>query len=440
MVIFSTYKSKILNRNLYGIISDTVSKYRDAENFMINVVLNEWDSISSLKPFLRMHAIEAITHSAKTHLNPKYDFDGQFSQFPSYFRRAVINAAIGKVSSYKSNLENWKDGGRIGKEPSFPSAGYDFPVMYNNRCFKIINYATVKIKVYIRNTWDWITVSLRKSDMDYIHRHCFYREKLVPTLVKNQKSWYLAFPFEENVTLNDTPLFAQKVMGVDLGINSACVCSLMSADGTIHARAFLSLDDEEDSLRNALNDIKKKQRRGNRRMPSLWARANGVNRDIAVKTAVFIIEKAILWGVDVIVFEHLDIKKRARGKSKRQRLHLWKKRFVQKVVEHKAHRLCIRVRRICAWGTSKLAYDGSGEVERDDNNRALCTFKTGKRYNCDLSASYNIGARYFIREIWNGLAKSKQDKIIESVPEAGSAPKRTLSTLWKLFPVAGLAG
>ena len=322
MVIFSTYKAKILNRNLYGIISDTVSKYRDAENFMIDVALKEWNSISSLKPFLKMSAIEVITHSAKTHPNPKYDFDGQFSQFPSYFRRAVINSAVGKVSSYKSNLENWENNGRVGKEPSLPIAGYDFPSMYNGNCYRQIDDTTVKIKVWTRNTWDWITVNLRKSDMDYIHRHCFYREKLVPTLVKNQKSWYLAFLFEENVTLNDTPLFAQKVMGVDLGINSACVCSLMTADGTILARAFLSLDDEEDSLRNALNDIKKKQRRGNRRIPSLWARANGVNRDIAVKTAAFIIEKAILWGVDVIVFEHLDIKRRVKGKSKRQRLSL----------------------------------------------------------------------------------------------------------------------
>ena len=439
MVIVSTYKAKILNRNIYGIISDTVSKYRDAENFMIDVVLKEWDNISSLKPFLRMHAIESVTHSAKTHPNPKYDFDGQFSQFPSYFRRAVINAAVGKVSSYKSNLENWKNNGRVGKEPAPPIAGYDFPSMYNYNCYRQIDDTTVKIKVWTRNTWDWITVNLRKSDMDYIHRHCFYREKLVPTLVKNQKSWYLAFPFEENVTLNNTPLFDQKVMGVDLGINSACVCSLMTADGTIHARAFLSLDDEEDSLRNALNDIKKKQRRGNRRLPSLWARANGVNRDIAVKTSAFIIEKAILWGIDVIVFEHLDIKKRAKGKSKRQRLCLWKKRFVQKVVEHKAHRLGIRVRRICAWGTSRLAYDGSGEVERDDNNRALCTFKTGKRYNCDLSASYNIGARYFIREIWNNLSERKRVKISENISDVASAPKRTLSTLWKLFPAATAA-
>jgi len=48
---------------------------------------------------------------------------------------------------------------------------------------------------------------------------------------------------------------------------------------------------------------------------------------------------------------------------------------------------------------SRLAYDGTGTVVRDPKNHSLCVFQTGKRYNCDLSASYNIGARYFIREL-----------------------------------------
>ena len=100
----------------------------------------------------------------------------------------------------------------------------------------------------------------------------------------------------------------------------------------------------------------------------------------------------------MIVFEHLDMQGKIRGKRK-MRLHIWKKRGVQKICMHMAHRKGIRVSRVCAWKTSALAYDGSGKVERDPGNHSLCTFGNGKRYNCDLSASYNIGARYFIREL-----------------------------------------
>jgi hypothetical protein len=51
-----------------------------------------------------------------------------------------------------------------------------------------------------------------------------------------------------------------------------------------------------------------------------------------------------------------------------------------------------------ARGTSQYAYDGSGEIIRV-GNKQCAVFMDGKTYNADLSASYNIGARYWIREI-----------------------------------------
>ena len=45
-----------------------------------------------------------------------------------------------------------------------------------------------------------------------------------------------------------------------------------------------------------------------------------------------------------------------------------------------------------------------------------CTFQTGKRYNCDLSASYNIGARYFIRELLKPLPATERSLLEAKVP------------------------
>ena len=92
----------------------------------------------------------------------------------------------------------------------------------------------------------------------------------------------------------------------------------------------------------------------------------------------------------MIVFEYLEMKGKIRG-SRKQRLHMWRKRDVQKRCTHLAHRKGMRVSRVCAWNTSALAFDGSGKVERSAENHSLCRFSTGKQYNCDLSASYNIG-------------------------------------------------
>ncbi|WP_219930047.1 hypothetical protein [Nostoc commune] len=45
--------------------------------------------------------------------------------------------------------------------------------------------------------------------------------------------------------------------------------------------------------------------------------------------------------------------------------------------------------------TSAYAFDGSGKVRRSKINYSLAVFKNDKQYNADLSASYNIGARYW---------------------------------------------
>ena len=62
----------------------------------------------------------------------------------------------------------------------------------------------------------------------------------------------------------------------------------MDSKGTIYGRHFLRLPSETDRLNHAVNRIKKVQQYGNRKMPRLWAKAKGINDDIAVKTANFI--------------------------------------------------------------------------------------------------------------------------------------------------------
>ena len=95
-------------------------------------------------------------------------------------------------------------------------------------------------------------------------------------------------------------------------------------------------------------------------------------------TANAIIECALEYHVDVIVFEHLDMKGKSKafhfvGKkqgSKRQRLHLWRKQAVQAMVTHKAHREGIRISRVNPKYTSALA------------NSTLSRFEFHRRWIC----------------------------------------------------------
>jgi IS605 OrfB family transposase len=207
----------------------------------------------------------------------------------------------------------------------------------------------------------------------------------------------------------------------------------MRSDGTILARRFCKLTKEIDHLTHVLNRIKKAQQHRNRKTPRLWAKARGINHDISVKTVVYIMDVAMEFNADTIVFEHLDCNGKIRG-PKKQKIHMWQKQEVQNMVENKAHRLGMRISRICAWGTSKLAYDGSGPVIRGKDagfhTYELCQFPNGKIYNCDLSASYNIGARYFIRELLKSEAVMSR---LSTEPKDAPWYKRSTCTLSTLI-------
>lgn len=115
MQIYTTYKVKIKHFN--HIFKNTVSVYRKAVDFLIEVCLVEWDAVSELNSNQRINYVERLTHTTKDNQNPKYDFDTKFYKMPSYLRRGAISEAVGKVSSYHSNLANWEEK-PVGRAPS----------------------------------------------------------------------------------------------------------------------------------------------------------------------------------------------------------------------------------------------------------------------------------------------------------------------------------
>ena len=440
MDIYTTYPVRI--SRYHKIFQDTVSWYRNAVDFFIRVILSEEGLFILKNQTERVNAVERLTVTSAKRPEVKYDFGKCFYKFPAYYRRAAIAEALGCVSSYRSRIKNWEaeDIRTRGRKPSLPRAGFTSPALYRKNCYIRESDYTASIKVWINNTWDWVTVSFRKSDADYILKHCRERKECVPVLRKRGRKWYLDFSFQEKVKLEEKEIWNTRILAVDLGINNACTCCVMEADGTVAGREFLSLPAENDCLDHAVGRLKKAQRNGAKRMPRLWAAVNGINDNIAVRTASFIVEQAVKYNVDTVVFEHLDTSGKKKG-SKKQRLHFWKAQYVQKMVTDKAHRLGMRISRICAWGTSRLAFDGSGTVKRGKasektaGNYSICEFQNGKVYHCDLNASYNIGSRYFIRGILKSVPVTVQQDIGAKVPRCLKRSTCTLSDLISLAAV-----
>jgi len=441
MKIYTTYAVKL--KESHGFLRETVIQYRRAVAFFLHAAMEEWETLETVQaPLEKQRALEALTHRTRKNPNAKYDFDKHFHKFPSYLRRAAITDAIGKITVYQSRLLLWKEEQeRIKKEggkakvpnPGRPTAGFSYPVMYRGNCYIRTGDYTASLKIYNKNktAWDWLDVEFKKTDADYILRHCAERKECAPTLRRRGKNWYLDFAFEEKVELGEKPVAEQTAVGVDLGLHNDCACVVMKPDGTILGRRILSLSKEKDSLKHALNRIKKAQQHGAKRKPRLWARAKGISGDLAKKTAQFIADLAAEYQADVIVLPYLDLTGKKTGPRK-QAVHHWKLRTIQRIITDKAHRMGMKVRRTCPYQASALAFDGSGKVKKKKGCRSICIFPSGKEYHSDLSASYNLTARYFIREIMETLPPALKTEMETKIPDISRRTACTLSTLREL--------
>ena len=441
MKLVSSYAVEI--KHISKLFRQTIKIYNDAISFCIKAFEENWEVLETLDTGNkeRFAYADALIHSTKSNIAKYPDFDIKFHKMPSYLRFAVINTALGYLSSYHSNLTNWEYSNTDDKVPTLQTHLNKLPTFYKgNMYLDDCNGDAVRLKLFVNNDWNWVKVDLKHTDVVSIQKHMQNAKMSVPTLEKKNKKWFLRFAFEEQVQLNKTPLEEQKILTVDLGINTDATCSVMRNDGAILAREFINFASDKDQLYHTLNKIKKVQQKyGSNNTQKLWRYAKFRNEELARKIANAITDTAVKYNCDVIVFEHLNMKDKKRG-SKKQQLQMWKKNTIQKIVEHKAHRNSIRVSHICAWNTSKLAFDGSGVVLRGkDANLGtyeLCKFSNGKIYNCDLSASYNIGARYFIREIQKSVSVKVWSDIVAKVPECQKRTQCTYNTLLEINRVA----
>ena len=436
-----SYSIKI--KTISKCLNQTIKVYQNAVNYLIDIVCFQFDEIKNLSSKDAMMFIENLIHSTKNNLAKYPKFDNQFYKFPAYFRRSAISDAIGIVSAYKSQIENWEANGCNGKKPFLKRHQNIMPCFYNKGMFKQEN-GKFFIKIFRNNDYVWLEINLRKTDVDYINKNFGgLQNASSPTLEKVNHGYRLRFGFKPQ---KSTKQFVKDkdveiAIGVDLGINTDATCSVVTKTGTVTGSKFINSPVEKDRLYTTLNRIKKCQRNGNKTPRRLWRFVNNYNTAIAKHTAHELVKYAISENADVIVFENLtNLRGSAHGRSK-QKISIWRKKEIQRRTEELAARHGIRVAYICPYNTSKLAFDGSGEVLRGKaagfTTNELCKFPNGKIYNCDLSASKNIAARYFIRAILKPLSEKKRLLIEAKVPEISKRTNCSLSSQIKL--VAAMA-
>ena len=412
----SSYGVEIRKQNIP--VRQTMEIYRQAVSYLTEIYAQVWEELREIpETKKRFNTAEHMVHMTKKN-TARFDFDLRFPKMPSYLRRSAIQHALGSVSSYETRLGQWKETGVLSGRPKLTCRNHAMPVFYRDVMYRegAEGKDEAYLKLYDGHDWKWFRVYLKRTDMEYLRRNWKGKKASAPALEKRHRRYFLRFSYTEEVTLTQTPVKEQIICSVDLGINTDAVCTIMRSDGTVLGRRFIDHPSEKDRMYRTLGRIRRFQREhGSAQTQGRWAYTKRLNTELGKKTAGAIVRYAEENHADVIVFEYLEMQGKISGKKK-QKLHLWRKRDIQRRCEHQAHRKEMRISRICAWNTSRLAYDGSGAVTRDRENHSLCTFQTGKRYNCDLSASYNIGARYFIRELLKPLPATERSLLEAKVP------------------------
>ena len=438
MMLMVSREARIIDE--YRPFLDTIGIYQDALSFLIDVADEHYSEICDLSSHKAMTAIERLVHSTSRREAAYPSFDIRFPKLPSYLRRAAIFEAVAAVMLYRKNLADWEASDRKRKKPRLNRRRNVMPAFYRGNMFildKKDGAYTVRLKLWKDNDWKWHEFRLSQADTRNIEKEFCLSEAKCPVLRKHGYRFSLSFVFESEVELPEKKK-SDTICAVDIGITNAAVCSIIRSDGTVTGRKFISFPGEEDRLERIMNERRAAHSRSACRTHRLDRFLRNHNENLARMTAAAIAEYAFSEGASVIVMEHLNSGGKIKG-SKKERLHLWRKRDILKRTEAIAHRKGIRFSTVYAGGTSKYAYDGSGAVRRDKDNHSFCTFKTGKRYNADLSASYNIGGRYLIRELLKACPETEASEVKAKVPDLSARATCTLSTYISLLAVTASA-
>ena len=414
------------------LLQNTVSEFRCLVRCLVGVVYTHWSTIGRLDAKAQIPGVEKLVHTTAKNPSPKYQyFNCRFYKFPSYYRRGAIQFAVGQVSSFMTRYREWQSGIRKRFDALPPRLNADcgtYPPLYKGQCIKLSrDNNSAEIKVFTGTDWVWTTVGITGHRERHLNPNNVRKS---PYLIANNKSCHLSVPFQIKIPkLKET----ESVLSCDLGINTTATVSVVNFDGTVSYREFIHPGRDIDRRDKRLKRISKKAHlsgklhRGFAR--GLYRKAGNINREIGQKISANLIHIAKQYKVKYIVFEYLKSWRPKGGKKRstlKQRFHGWLHRRIVNLTQMKWSELGGAVGFVNPRGTSSYAYDGSGKLKRSSSNYELAIFSTGKQYNCDLSASYNIGARFILKLLGRNSPQDDEGRSTSSSPRSWV----TLSVLW----------
>ncbi|RCV85837.1 transposase, partial [Vreelandella rituensis] len=255
-------------------LTDTLALYRRLVRDLMTVAYTHWPQVGVCEGNAVVEVIERLIHPTQKRPQVRYTyFAKRYYKFPSYLRRVAIMDAVGQVRSFVTRFEAWRSGERKhlhAKPPRLTSSTKTVPSLYGSQCAKIkadASHAFIKVRQH--NDWVWMGFRLKGT--------CRFRGKgkaKSPLLTTDGRQWQLSLPeqFDPPKPAKGAP---GRVLAVDVGINTAATWAVVDAQGTVHARGFLSRTDKDREYRlmqRIRRQARKQTRHGSRLPPGFCRR------------------------------------------------------------------------------------------------------------------------------------------------------------------------
>ena len=174
-----SYNVEVVNntKEIRNIVANTMTLYNEALNYVVDVVKKHFLEIKNLESLNQRMYIEHLIHNTKNNV-AIYDFDNKFYKLPCYLLRDILARAIGHVSSYYSNLENYNkekyerisNGMKFKKKEPTLGVCNSLPTFYKNNMYIKEKDNIYYFKMFVDNTWKYIKLKLKKRDLKYINK------------------------------------------------------------------------------------------------------------------------------------------------------------------------------------------------------------------------------------------------------------------------------
>ena len=448
----TTISRSVRMPDAFSLFLDTVNCYQEIIYMLIPIVDAYYDKLCGLKDNEAQMRIVSLIHTTKGRkkngvMQPGNDaiyrdIELMYPGTPRPIYQNAAEIAYSTVRTYRANHELWEkeDWNKRGREPYLQRWHNSYPTFYSREMYipeirNGIDGAKLKLYNSAKGSWDWHWFPFSQSDIRNLSKTFDYRDASCPRLDQHGDRFNLEFTYDVKGELKKR---GNLICAVDIGINHLAVCVIMRRDSVVLAKKFISLPLIENRLRSCISKKNKARSRGDDPV-SLEHYIEHYNDFLTIYSATEIVNFADKWDVDTIVMENFSKKSRIGHGGLSERIHIWRPKELAERVETLAHRKHMHISTVNARNTSKLAYDGSGEIDRSMKNASNCTFPNDRQFNTDLSAAYNIGARFFIREVLEEEGQDARRKMLtNAIPALANRSRTTWADYIRMLRLLGM--